>query len=89
MAGAAALALAIGTSSFAQTTPPGTDRPGGESTAQSANPKMQKSTKGVKKAVKKKTAKRTTARRTGTPTPPGTDRPGGESGATSAKPRPQ
>jgi len=86
-AAAAVLAVALGTTSFAQNTPPGTDRPGGETSTQSAKPKMQKGKS--TKAVKKKKAKRTAARKSGTPTPPGTDRPAGESGATSAKPRPQ
>ena len=84
---AAVLAVALGTTSFAQNTPPGTDRPGGETSTQSAQPKMQKG-KSTKAAVKKKKTKRAAARKS-TPTPPGTDRPAGESGATSAKPRPQ
>ena len=77
-------AIALGTSSFAQTTPPGTDRPGGESSTQSAKPKMQKgkSTKAVKKRAKR------TARKSN-PIPPGTDRPSGDPALPSAKPRPQ
>jgi hypothetical protein len=86
-AAAALVAVTLGSSSFAQNTPPGTDRPGGETSTQSAQPKMQKGKS--TKAVKKKKTKRTSARKMGTPTPPGTDRPSGESGATSAKPRPQ
>jgi hypothetical protein len=84
-AAATIVAIAFGGASLAQTTPPGTDRPGGETSTQSAKPKMQRT---KPKTVKAKKRPKTTGRRA-SPTPPGTDRPSGESGATSAKPRPQ
>jgi hypothetical protein len=82
------LALAIGaalaataTFSYAQTTPPSTDRPSGvESGGTSAKPDMDK---------KKGTTDKSAPKAGGTPTPPSTDRPSGvESGGTSAKPNP-
>jgi hypothetical protein len=77
--GGAALAAAA-TISLAQTPPPGTDRPSGESSGQSAKPDPDKKGSATKGA-------------TGTPkaggtTPPGTDRPGGETSTQSAKPKP-
>lgn len=80
----AALAAAA-TVTLAQT-PPGTDRPGGDSGGQSAYPNMDK---------KGPMTKGTTGAGTGTPkagvgnpTPPGTDRPGGDSEGQSAYPMP-
>ncbi len=81
----AALATAA-TVTLAQT-PPGTDRPRGDSASQSANPDMdKKGAKGATKGTTKGTAG--TPKAGGTPTPPGTDRPGGDSGGQSAKPMP-
>lgn len=82
------LAMAIGaalattaTYTYAQTTPPSTDRPSGvESGGASAKPDMDK-----KKGATNKSAPKAG----GTPTPPGTDRPSGvEEGGTSAEPNP-
>jgi hypothetical protein len=81
----AAIAAAA-TVTLAQT-PPGTDRPGGDTDSQSANPDMDKNKKGG--MTKGTTGAGTGAPKTGgTPTPPGTDRPGGESGGQSANPNP-
>jgi hypothetical protein len=74
----AALA-ATATVTLAQT-PPGTDRPGGESSGQSAQPDPNK-----KGATKGTTG---TPKTSANPTPPGTDRPGGETSGQSAKPMP-
>jgi hypothetical protein len=82
LCGAAVAAAA--TVTLAQT-PPGTDRPRGETGGQSANPDMDK--KG-NKGMTKGTIGSGTPNAGGTPTPPGTDRPGGESGGQSAKPMP-
>ena len=79
MATGAAIVLAAASYSHAQNTPPGTDRPGGNSSTQSADPKMDK--KGGKAPS---VAPKTDA----TPTPPGSDRPAGEGGTTSANPKP-
>ena len=76
-----ALAVAAASYSYAQQTPPGTDRPGGEGSGQSADPKMDKKGAPPKAATG-------TPKGTQNPTPPGTDRPGGEGGTTSAKPNP-
>jgi hypothetical protein len=79
---AAIIAIAFAGISYGQT-PPGTDRPAGESSTQSAKPKMER-TRAKKVKVKKRM--KTSARR-GMQTPPGTDRPAGDTGTTSAKPR--
>jgi hypothetical protein len=76
----AALAAAA-TVTLAQTTPPGTDRPSGESSGQSAKPDPDKKGGATKGATG-------TPKAGGTPTPPGTDRPGGETSTQSAKPKP-
>jgi hypothetical protein len=80
LAAGAAFATAA-TLTYAQTnpTPPGTDRPSGESGGASAKPDMDK---------KKSTNQGPAPKAGGTPTPPGTDRPAGESGGTSASPNP-
>jgi hypothetical protein len=81
------MALAVGaaiattaTHTLAQT-PPGTDRPKGDTGTQSANPDMDKKKGNVNKGSGASTMD-------GTPIPPGTDRPAGEEGTTSAKPNP-
>jgi heme-binding NEAT domain protein len=79
LATGAVLAVAAASYSYAQTTPPGTDRPAGEEGATSAKPNPDKKTG---------TTKGATGTPKATPTPPGTDRPAGEEGATSAKPDP-
>jgi hypothetical protein len=71
-AAAAAIAIAIGSTSYAQA-PPGTDRPGGEPGAQSAYPKMQKSRAKTAKVKKQKPS--TVGRGTRNPTPRGTGSP--------------
>jgi hypothetical protein len=74
---AAALVVAVGSYSYAQT-PPGTDRPAGEEGGTSAKPNPDKKTPNGQKVAPKGA----------NPTPPGTDRPAGEEGGTSAKPNP-
>ena len=66
-----ALTVAAAGYSYAQNTPPGTDRPGGESSGQSAKPNPDK--KGGGNPGTTGTPKSGTAQ-----TPPGTDRPGSE-----------
>jgi hypothetical protein len=74
-----ALTLAATSYTYAQSTPPGTDRPSGESSGQSAKPNPDKKT-GAGGA--------TTAPKSGaTQTPPGTDRSGGETSTQSADPK--
>jgi hypothetical protein len=79
LATGAVLAVAAASYSYAQTTPPGTDRPAGEEGATSAKPSPDKKGPATKGATGTPKA---------TPTAPGTDRPAGEEGATSAKPSP-
>jgi hypothetical protein len=80
-AAGAAIALAA-TFSYAQQTPPSTDRPSGqpgETTSAQPNPDKKGAGKGTKAAPKADTN-----------TPPSTDRPSGQSGdTTSAKPKPK
>ena len=79
MATGAAIA-ATATLTYAQTPPPSTDRPQGETGGTSAMPDMDK---------KKGTANKSAPKAGGTPTPPSTDRPSGvEEGGTSAQPNP-
>lgn len=81
-AAGAAIALAA-TFSYAQQTPPSTDRPSGQpgdTTSAQPNPDKKGTTKG----------KTGTSKTGGTPTPPSTDRPSGQPGdTTSAKPKPK
>ena len=85
LAGACGAALVIAAASFGYAqTPPGTDRKGGESSQQSANPDMDKS--GKKQTNQGSGGSPTVG--TGTPTPPGTDRQGGDLSQGSANPRP-
>lgn len=89
MACGAALSLALAGTTYAQNTPPGTDRPGGESSGQSANPNPDMG--------KAKTNSNMTDPNLGgtiggpaatNPPPPSTDRPGGESSGQSSHPNP-
>ena len=74
-----AITVAAAGYTYAQTTPPGTDRPGGESSGQSAKPNPDKKGGGGGTTATPKTG--------GKQTPPGTDRPGGESSTQSADPK--
>lgn len=81
LAAACGAAFVIAAGIAAAQPQPGTDRKGGESSTQSANPDMDKGKNQPNKgATGKGTAK--------TPTPPGTDRPSGDSSGTSANPMP-
>jgi hypothetical protein len=81
LAAACGAAIVIAAGIAAAQPQPGTDRKGGESSTQSANPEMDKRANQPNKgSTGKGTAK--------TPTPPGTDRPSGDSTTTSANPKP-